>query len=112
MQSSLAPPAPPYLHMKFATFEDAKENYRSYAKFHGFAVYTDHRKKLIKTGEYNRAELRCFKSRKNKKKRGEWSNHQRSAKRHHGQNELPCQNEAERRRGLVGGNKVRGMSQP
>lgn len=70
MQSSLAPPAPPYLHMKFATFEDAKENYRSYAKFHGFAVYTDHRKKLIKTGEYNRAELRCFKSRKNKKKGG------------------------------------------
>ena len=71
MQSSLAPPAPPYLHMKFATFEDAKEYYQSYAMFNGFAVYTNHRRKLVKTGKYNRAELRCFKSRKNKKKKGE-----------------------------------------
>ena len=70
MQSSLAPPAPPYLHMKFATFEDAKEYYQSYAKYHGFVVYTNHRRKLVKTGEYNRAELRCFKSRKNHKKGG------------------------------------------
>ena len=56
--------------MKFATFEDAKEYYQSYAKFNGFAVYTDHRRKLVKIGEYNRAELRCFKSTKNQKKKG------------------------------------------
>ena len=70
MQSTMAPPAEPYERMKFATFEDAREYYQRYAKYHGFAIYTDHCRILKSTGEYNRAGMRCHKSRRDKPKKG------------------------------------------
>ena len=47
-QSEIMVPQPPYLGQRFDSFEDAKEFYQTYAKFHGFAVNTEYHRKLRK----------------------------------------------------------------
>nr|XP_040245208.1 protein FAR1-RELATED SEQUENCE 1-like [Aegilops tauschii subsp. strangulata] len=49
----------------------AKEFYQTYAKFHGFAVNTEYHRKIKKTNEYSRGEMRCYKARRNKKGKGD-----------------------------------------
>uniref|UniRef100_M8B6R9 Uncharacterized protein n=1 Tax=Aegilops tauschii TaxID=37682 RepID=M8B6R9_AEGTA len=51
--------------------DDAKEFYQTYAKFHGFAVNTEYHRKIKKTNEYSRGEMRCYKARRNKKGKGD-----------------------------------------
>nr|XP_040243773.1 protein FAR1-RELATED SEQUENCE 1-like [Aegilops tauschii subsp. strangulata] len=64
-------PQPPYLGQRFDSFEDAKKFYQTYAKFHGFAVNTEYHRKIKKTNEYSRGEMRCYKARRNKKGKGD-----------------------------------------
>nr|XP_040256586.2 protein FAR1-RELATED SEQUENCE 5-like [Aegilops tauschii subsp. strangulata] len=64
-------PQPPYLGQRFDSFADAKEFYLTYAKFHGFAVNTEYHRKIKKTNEYSRGEMRCYKARRNKKGKGD-----------------------------------------
>ncbi|XP_073354004.1 protein FAR1-RELATED SEQUENCE 5-like [Aegilops tauschii subsp. strangulata] len=66
-QSEIMVPQPPYLGQRFDSFADAKEFYQTYAKFHGFAVNTEYHRKIKKTNEYSRGEMRCYKARRNKK---------------------------------------------
>ncbi|XP_020165332.4 protein FAR1-RELATED SEQUENCE 5 [Aegilops tauschii subsp. strangulata] len=60
-------PQPPYVGKRFGSFEDAKEFYQRYAMFHGFAVNIEYHRKIKKTNEYSRGEIRCYKARRNKK---------------------------------------------
>nr|XP_040246115.2 protein FAR1-RELATED SEQUENCE 5-like [Aegilops tauschii subsp. strangulata] len=60
-QSEIMVPQPPYLGQRFDSFADAKEFYQTYAKFHGFAVNTEYHRKIKKTNEYSRGEMRCYK---------------------------------------------------
>ena len=69
-QSEIMVPKPPYVGQRFDSFEDAKEFYQTYAKFHGFAVNTEYHRKIKKTNEYSRGEMRCHKARRNKKGKG------------------------------------------
>nr|XP_045084202.1 protein FAR1-RELATED SEQUENCE 5-like [Aegilops tauschii subsp. strangulata]XP_045084203.1 protein FAR1-RELATED SEQUENCE 5-like [Aegilops tauschii subsp. strangulata] len=69
-QSEIMVPKPPYVGQRFDLFEDAKEFYQTYAKFHGFAVNTEYHRKIKKTNEYNRGEMRYYKARRNKKGKG------------------------------------------
>ena len=55
-QSEIVVPQPPYIGQRFESFEEAKEYYQTYAKFHGFAVNTEYHRKIKKTNEY--AEVR------------------------------------------------------
>nr|XP_040252220.1 protein FAR1-RELATED SEQUENCE 5-like [Aegilops tauschii subsp. strangulata] len=71
-QSEIMVPQPPYLGQRFDSFEDAKEFYQTYAKFHGFAVNTAYHRKIKKTNKYSRGEMRCYKARRNKKGKGDW----------------------------------------
>ncbi|KAM3207361.1 hypothetical protein ACQJBY_062533 [Aegilops geniculata] len=64
-------PQPPYLGQRFDSFEDAKEFYQTCAKFHGFAVNTKYDRKIKKTNEYSRGEMRCYKAQRNKKGKGD-----------------------------------------
>ncbi|XP_037481559.1 uncharacterized protein LOC119359488 [Triticum dicoccoides] len=66
-QSEIMVPQPPYVGQRFDLFEDAKEFYQRYAMFHGFAVNTEYHRKIKKTNEYSRCEMRCYKARRNKK---------------------------------------------
>ncbi|XP_073360695.1 protein FAR1-RELATED SEQUENCE 5-like [Aegilops tauschii subsp. strangulata] len=70
-QSEIMVPQPPYLGQRFDSFEDAKEFYQTYAKFHGFAVNTAYHRKIKKTNKYSRGEMRCYKARRNKKGKGD-----------------------------------------
>ncbi|XP_020169579.2 protein FAR1-RELATED SEQUENCE 1-like [Aegilops tauschii subsp. strangulata] len=63
-------PKPPYVGQRFDSFEDAKEFYLTYAKFHGFAVNSEYHRKIKETNEYSRCEMRCYKARRNKKGKG------------------------------------------
>ena len=38
--------------------------------FHGFAVNTEYHRKIRKTNEYNRGEIRYYKAQRNKKGKG------------------------------------------
>ena len=69
-QSEIMVPQPPYVGQRFESFEEAKEFYQTYAKFHGFAVNTEYHRKIKKTNEYSRGEMRCYKARRNKKGKG------------------------------------------
>ena len=69
-QSEIMVPQPPYVGQRFESFEEAKEFYQTYAKFHGFAVNTEYHRKIKKTNEYSRSEMRCYKARRNKKGKG------------------------------------------
>ncbi|XP_020200945.1 protein FAR1-RELATED SEQUENCE 5-like [Aegilops tauschii subsp. strangulata] len=69
-QSEIMIPQPPYVGQRFDSFEDAKKFYQRYAMFHGFAVNTEYHRKIKKTNEYNRGEIRCYKARRNKKGKG------------------------------------------
>ena len=69
-QSEIVVPQPPYIGQRFESFEEAKEYYQTYAKFHGFAVNTEYHRKIKKTNEYSRGEMRCHKARRNKKGKG------------------------------------------
>nr|XP_045083589.1 protein FAR1-RELATED SEQUENCE 5-like [Aegilops tauschii subsp. strangulata] len=69
-KSEFVIPQPPYVGKKFGSFEDAKEFYQRYAMFHGFAVNTKYHRKIKKTNEYSRGEIRCYKARRNKKGKG------------------------------------------
>ena len=62
-QSEIMIPQPPYLGQRFGTFEDGKEYYQRYAMFHVFSVNTKYHRKIKKTNEYNRGEIRCYKAR-------------------------------------------------
>ena len=55
-------PQPPYVGQRFGSFEDAKKYYQRYAMFHGFAVNTEYHRKIKKTNEYSRGEIRCYKA--------------------------------------------------
>ena len=55
-------PQPPYVGQIFGSLEDAKEFYQRYAMFHGFAVNTKYHRKIKKTNEYNRGDIRCYKA--------------------------------------------------
>ena len=57
-QSEIVVPQPPYMGQRFESFEAAKKYYQTYAKFHGFAVNTEYRRKIKKTNEYSRGEMR------------------------------------------------------
>ncbi|XP_020172842.3 protein FAR1-RELATED SEQUENCE 5-like [Aegilops tauschii subsp. strangulata] len=70
-QSEIMVPQPPYLGQRFDSFADAKEFYQTYAKFHGFAVNTEYHRKIKRTNEYSRGEMRCYKARRNKKDKGD-----------------------------------------
>ncbi|XP_040243933.2 protein FAR1-RELATED SEQUENCE 5-like [Aegilops tauschii subsp. strangulata] len=70
-QSEIMVSQPPYLGQRFDSFADAKEFYQTYAKFHGFAVNTEYHRKIKKTNEYSRGEMRCYKARRNKKGKGD-----------------------------------------
>ncbi|XBH68583.1 hypothetical protein VPH35_096697 [Triticum aestivum] len=50
--------------------EDGQSEIMTYAKFHGFAVNTEYHRKIKKTNEYSRGEMRCYKARRNKKGKG------------------------------------------
>ncbi|XP_045087492.1 protein FAR1-RELATED SEQUENCE 5-like [Aegilops tauschii subsp. strangulata] len=63
-------PQPPYVGQRFESFAEAKEFYQTYAKFRGFAVNTEYHRKIKKTNEYSRGEMRCHKARRNKKGKG------------------------------------------
>ena len=69
-QSEIMVPQPPYVGQRFESFEEAKEFYQTYVKFHGFAVNTEYHRKIKKTNEYSRGEMRCHKARRNKKGKG------------------------------------------
>ncbi|XP_044404556.1 uncharacterized protein [Triticum aestivum] len=69
-QSEIVVPQPPYIGQRFGSFAEAKEYYQAYAKFHGFAVNTEYHRKIKKTNEYSRGEMRCHKARRNKKGKG------------------------------------------
>ena len=69
-QSEIVVPQPPYVGQRFESFAEAKEFYQTYAKFHGFAVNTEYHRKIKKTNEYSRGEMRCYKARRNKKGKG------------------------------------------
>ena len=69
-QSEIVVPQPPYVGQRFESFAEAKEFYQTYAKFHGFAVNTEYHRKIKKTNEYSRGEMRCHKARRNKKGKG------------------------------------------
>ncbi|XP_020193940.1 protein FAR1-RELATED SEQUENCE 5-like [Aegilops tauschii subsp. strangulata] len=69
-QSEIMVPQPPYVGQRFESFAEAKEFYQTYAKFHGFAVDTEYHRKIKKTNEYSRGEMRCHKARRNKKGKG------------------------------------------
>jgi len=69
-QSEIMVPQPPYVGQRFDSFEDATEFYQRYAMFHGFAMNTKYHRKIKKTNEYNRGEIRCYKARRNKKGKG------------------------------------------
>ncbi|XP_044430549.1 uncharacterized protein [Triticum aestivum] len=58
-QSEIVVPQPPYVGQRFESFTEAKEFYQTYAKFHGFAVNTEYHRKIKKTNEYSRGEMRC-----------------------------------------------------
>ena len=47
-QSEIVVPQPPYVEQRFESFEEAKEFYQAYAKFHGFAVNTEYHRKIKK----------------------------------------------------------------
>lgn len=64
-QSEMAGPAPPTTEIMFGSFEEAQNYYQDYTKFHGFSIRIDHRQKL-KSGEYSRGELVCYKAGKHK----------------------------------------------
>ncbi|XBI46127.1 hypothetical protein VPH35_110443 [Triticum aestivum] len=57
-QSEIMVPQPPYVGQRFDSFVEAKEFYQTYAKFHGFAVNTEYHRKIKKTNEYSRGEMR------------------------------------------------------
>ena len=70
VQSKIVVSQPPYIWQRFESFKEAKEFYQTYAKFHGFAVNTKYHRKIKKTNEYSRGEMRCHKARRNKKGKG------------------------------------------
>ncbi|XBI89364.1 hypothetical protein VPH35_027186 [Triticum aestivum] len=57
-QPEIMVPQPPYVGQRFESFAEAKELYQTYAKFHGFAVNTKYHRKIKKTNEYSRGEMR------------------------------------------------------
>ena len=61
-QSEIMVPQPLYVGQRFESFAEAKEFYQTYAKFHGFAVNTEYHRKIKKTNEYSRGEMRCHKA--------------------------------------------------
>lgn len=69
-QSDIMVAQPPYVGQRFESFAEAKEFYQTYAKSHGFAINTEYHRKIKKTNEYSRGEMRCHKARRNKTGKG------------------------------------------